>query len=109
MAKQQEQATGETVKNPQSKREEKRPSTDEEVKSGSDSSGSDSDEEEATDQKPRPMVHNAMKVPKAASKREDKAYRKQRKAIRKMIRRTMMDHSREVIQGLVEEDLAKKN
>lgn len=50
------------------------------------------------------MIHTAMKVPKPSQKREDKAYRKQRKQIRKMIRRQMMDHSREVIQSLIQED-----
>jgi len=74
----------------------------------SSSSGSSSEAEGDSSQpdKPAGMVHGSMKVPKKPQvKREDKAYRKQRKMIRKMIRRSMMDHSREVIQGLVEEDL----
>lgn len=56
------------------------------------------------------MVHGSLKVPtKKCPKREDKAYRKARKEIRKMIRRSMIDHSREIINGLVEEDFRAKN
>lgn len=66
----------------------------------SDSSSSDSEAEVEGkgEQKQPEMVHGSMKVPnKKCPKREDKAYRKQRKMIRKMIRRQMMDHSREII------------
>lgn len=65
------------------------------------SDSSSSDDEEVDQKKPNGMIHTAMKVPKPSHKREDKAYRKQRKQIRKMIRRQMMDHSREVIQSLI--------
>lgn len=40
------------------------------------------------------MIHGAMKVPKPCVDKKDKAMRKQRKMIRKMIRRSMKDHSR---------------
>ena len=73
--------------------------TERTVVSDKDDSSSSSDDEDEAEKKQAPgMLHNAIGIPKVTDDKKDaKKARRQKKAIRKIIKQSMMAHSRELI------------